>query len=656
MMNLFPCPAPSPNATDFKVAQPQKPPVALVYMPWGTISRGALGVSIISQCLKQRGFPADIYYFNIRLAEQIGIDLYAKIQGASAFFSEWFFAAPLFGKKGLGWIKNSWEELSGVEGEGIKKQILEMVDDSESLCREITEETVPRFIDHCVKMVDWSKYMVVGFSTSFAQTAASLFLAKRIKALHPHLSIVFGGANADSEMGFEILKGFDWVDYVVHGEAEDSFPRLLNAIVEGNHGDPLPGVSMRHGESLVPGYFNIERLKDLNESPVPDYSDYFRTIEQSGLQKKLRISLSFESSRGCWWGAKHHCAFCGLNGATMAFRKKTAERVYQDIMEISQTYRCLNLYAVDNILAMDYFRQLLPRLAETKLDLTLFYEVKANLTREQMKLLSLAGIKKIQPGIESLNTRLLRLMHKGVTAIQNIQLLKWCYEFGIDPSWNVLYGFPGEVPEDYSDFPRVFRLLNHLRAPSAITPVYFERFSPYHSEREKYSLTLKPLNHYRFIFPESRVDLEKMAYFFSGEWKGCQGDPSVYVEPVRQAAEEWRQHWKNKVIFCYYEKGPGFISIYDNRPLFGNTITVRKTFLNELQSQAYLFCDEHRSFKAIHEMLSNYVRKDLQPEQTHTLLSQLVNAGLMFQEEERYLALAVHCKSQPSAAEEHDSA
>jgi hypothetical protein len=63
-----------------------------------------------------------------------------------------------------------------------------------------------------------------------------------------------------------------------------------------------------------------------------------------------------------------------------------------------------------------------------------------------------------------------------------------------------------------------------------------------------------------------------------------------------------------------------------------------------------LFCDEHRSFKAIHEMLSTKVRKDLQPEQTRTMLSSLVNAGLIFQEDERYLALAVHKK--PRAAEE----
>jgi ribosomal peptide maturation radical SAM protein 1 len=621
-------------------------------MPWGPVSHGAIGLGILKQCAKRHGYSTDIHHLNIRFAEQIGVELYRKISEESALLPEWFFAAPLFGKKGLGLIANNWEEMSGTDGNRMKQLLLEMGQISESQCQKIADEAAPRFIDECVSAADWSKYMVVGFSTSFAQTAASLFLAKRIKELHSGVKIVFGGANTDSEMGFEILKGFDWVDYVVHGEAEHSFPRLLNAIADGKHHDPLPGVSERRGTTLIPGYMNAEPFKDLNDSPAPDYSDYIREIENVGLDRKIRISLLFESSRGCWWGAKHHCTFCGLNGTTMAFRKKTPERVYQDIIEISGKYRCLNLDAVDNILALDYFNQLLPKLAAASFDLNLFYEVKANLTREQVRMLRAAGIRKIQPGIESLSTRLLRLMRKGVTAIQNIQLLKWCVEFGIDPSWNVLYGFPGESPEDYSDFPRLSKLLSHLRPPRGITPITFERFSPYHFEREKYSLTIKPFVYYRFIFPESHVEMDKIAYYFSGEWEDARGNPAEYSQPLYQAVEEWQRSWKDQGIFCYYEKGPGFISIYDSRPLTGNTLVIRKTILNELQSQAYLFCDEHRSFKAIHEMLSAAVKKDLRPEHTRTMLACLVNAGLMFQEDERYIALAVHKK--PQAADEEN--
>ena len=53
-------------------------------------------------------------------------------------------------------------------------------------------------------------------------------------------------------------------------------------------------------------------------------------------------------------------------------------------------------------------------------------------------------------------------MKKGVSGLQNIQLLKWCKEIGVEPLWNFLLGFPGESPDDYrqkwglpADYPMV---------------------------------------------------------------------------------------------------------------------------------------------------------------------------------------------------------
>ncbi|WP_158942086.1 hypothetical protein [Granulicella sp. S190] len=176
---------------------------------------------------------------------------------------------------------------------------------------------------------------------------------------------------------------------------------------------------------------------------------------------------------------------------------------------MAKDYRCLTLDAVDNILAMDYFTELLPKLSNSDIDLALFFEVKANLTRCQVELLRTAGITKIQPGIESVSTRLLKLMNKGVTAIQNIQLLKFCCELGIYPYRNVLYGLPGEMAADYADFPQIFRTISHLSPPVGTSRVIFERFSPYFYDQEKYSLSLEPSPLYRLLFPESLVDMEK---------------------------------------------------------------------------------------------------------------------------------------------------
>src|SRR6185503_1042883 len=119
--------------------------------------------------------------------------------------------------------------------------------------------------------------------------------------------------------GLELINAFDWVDYVVHGEAENTLPMLIHNIFSENYFEKIPGVSMRNGSQILASSNSSMVLHDLNESPMPDYSDYLKEVERSGISKEMSILLPFESSRGCWWGAKAHCTFCGLNGGTMAF-------------------------------------------------------------------------------------------------------------------------------------------------------------------------------------------------------------------------------------------------------------------------------------------------------------------------------------------------
>ena len=63
-------------------------------------------------------------------------------------------------------------------------------------------------------------------------------------------------------------------------------------------------------------------IRDLDALPVPNYRDYMARVQASPLGKTINPRLLFQTSRGCWWGAKQHCTFCGLNGQGMAYRSK----------------------------------------------------------------------------------------------------------------------------------------------------------------------------------------------------------------------------------------------------------------------------------------------------------------------------------------------
>jgi ribosomal peptide maturation radical SAM protein 1 len=619
----------------------QGAPVALVCMPWGAIQTPSLAMAILKSLTRTAGFKPELHFLNMRFAEMLGLREYEAISTVSYFHAEWFFSQALFGPQGLKELANDWETLRDTEPtQELVKALITLSGRSEEHCAAIANHYVPRFVDACVSEIDWGNYMAVGFTTTFAQSAASLLLARRIKERWPHVKIIFGGANVDGEMGVEFLHGFDWIDYVVHGEAEISFPLLLKQIAHGTK-QRIGGVSWREGEEVFRGDQNAFGLSDLNQSPVPDYSDYIDQLERSGFRRKVPLSLYYESSRGCWWGAKHHCTFCGLNGSTMAFRSKTSSRVYSEIVELSDKYRCLKLNAADNILAMDHIAKLLPQLAEMDCDIELFYEVKANLTRQHLKTLWAAGVKRIQPGVESFSSPLLKLMRKGVTAIQNIQLLKWCRELGIEPIYNVLYGFPGETPDQYSDLPDLFRILSHLRPPGTVCPVFFERFSPYHFEKERFGLTLWPNPIYRYIFPDCRVQLDKIAYFFAGKWQGQVADPEEYIAPALTAWKEW-QALEKAGVFCCYVKGPNYITIYDNRPQRdAQPGIIRSIQLDERTSAIYLFCDENRTMRAVTEMLNARFATSFDVSEVQVWLDDLVHRDLMFREGDRYLSLAV---------------
>ncbi len=281
----------------------------------------------------------------------------------------------------------------------LRECLLRQTAGSADLCQRIADAEIPQFIANSLERINWKQYDVIGFTTTFAQSLSSLLLAKEIKRLYPHLTIILGGANVEGDMGIQLLEGFPWIDCVVHGEAESSFPQLLSNIRHGNPRVPISGVSFRIGEQVRRGDQAPTSVTNLDTLPTPDYTDYFTGLKENKLRHRIVPSLWYESSRGCWWGEKHHCTFCGLNGSSIGYRRKSPQRTYAEILELAQAYKCLNLCAADNILPNEYFRDLLPQLSELHLDLHLFYEVKANLSKLQVKQLATAGVQVIQPEI-----------------------------------------------------------------------------------------------------------------------------------------------------------------------------------------------------------------------------------------------------------------
>lgn len=604
--------------------------VALVNMPWSSASSPSIQCGLLQAVARRAGHTCDSVYLNLEFAARIGGGVYAEIADMTGerlhLLGEWLFSFAAFGETTPDADYLAEFPEAGLAGTSHATAPLW---DSPS---ELRRKVAPEWIEEVASRPVWRSYDVVGFTSTFLQNAASLALGRRLKELHPNLVLVYGGANFDSVMGPEYLRALPWLDHVVSGEADLSFPDLLAAISRDDK-QPVAGVtSQRSAGDAVPHAVPV----DMDDLPVPDYEDYFQQLERFGSRNLLgeaRVTLPLELSRGCWWGQKHHCTFCGLNALGMEFRSKSSSRAMAEVRELLRRYPSVHLDAVDNILDMRYVTSWCADMAAEHWDVNVFFEVKANLDREQLTVLRDAGILRIQPGIESLSTRVLTLMRKGSTSLINVRLLKWAKYLGVDVSWNLLLGFPGEADEDYERQLEIMPLLAHLQPPAGATRVWLERYGPYFEDSSFGFTDVAPKGCYRHIYPDD-VDLAKTAYFFDYR---VEGTCSTQIEQrLSEAVREWKRRHREQRPSLVYQRLPDRVILIDRR-----TPDARRLVLDGWQAHAYEECgDSIRSAGGV----ANALRAKghhVADEQVEDFLAACCRAGIMLADDGKHLSLAL---------------
>lgn len=536
---------------------------------------------------------------------------------------EWLFAPAAFGDQapteGNQYLDLFPSEAKWAQGLGLSAAALS----------ELRLQTLPQFVDSLLVAYDWQQYDVIGFTSTFQQNTACLALATRLKEHFPSITVIFGGANMEDCMGVGYMRAFECIDYVIRGEAEASLPTLLAKLSDGLPGHDLAGVIGRAGGELVDGGQRAP-IGPLDQVPSPEYDDFYRQASALGLRPSGYLPV--ESSRGCWWGAKHHCTFCGLNGNSIAFRAKSPERFGEELAGYSRRYLVTHFEATDNIVDMHYVEDFFRQLGDARIDYQFFYEVKANLTLRQLRTLHRGGVRRLQPGIESLSSHVLGLMRKGSNMLQNVRMLKWCKYLGIQVNWNLIFGFPGETQADYEAQLAVLRLLSHLQPPSGPARIWLERFSPYFVDRVAFPVSdVVPERSYLYVYPAT-VNLESIAYFFDYSM----GD-TVDAE-VHYSTEDWVGEWGRRATeapdFLSFRQTSDGLLVDDSRGLRTTTFDFTGTL-----GEIYLACTE--TMRSPRRVLDTVTCRTLTEREVRGALQEFCAAGLMVQENDSFLGLAL---------------
>lgn len=600
--------------------------IALVNMPFGFHIYPSIQLGTLSTLLKTHGWDVKCHYLNLQFAHQVGLPVYNQLCEKRFLVGEWLFSHILFGHTPEN--KSYLDDFHS-----------HIVDASQSidykLLLDIKTGMAPAFLHWAVDAFDWGKYNVVGFSSTFNQNVASVTLAKLIKEKYPSVKILFGGSNFESEMGFEYFRAFPWIDYAVTGEAEPVLPALMNTI---DHGGPVPKGVLHRVDGKIIYEENKQMFVDFDQYPPPDYDDYFEQLREISANSALLENpiILYETSRGCWWGEKHHCTFCGLNASTMSFRSRSKARVHSDIASLAKRYDTYRFRFVDNILEMSYIEGVFGKFAEENYDMQFFLEIKSNLSKQQIKMLGHGGVNVIQPGIESFSAPQLLEMDKGVRPMQNILCLKWSLYYGIEVSWNILTGFPGETDDDYRRQIDLLKRLIHFQPPVAVGNLWLERFSPYFTRPEEYGIKItSPGKAYAHVYDSAKIDLMKIAYDFEFETSN-QVNPSLSLE-LRQLAAEWKQrHQSDHIPYLLFTKSLEFVTVYDTRPAHQPI----KTRYDGAHARIIIFCNESpKSLEQIHShVVGNGDHSEKAMEQA---IQELENNGILYEERGKYLTLAL---------------
>lgn len=672
--------------------------VVLVQMPYGAVERPSIALGLLKAYARRAELGVDVVYGNLLFAEEVGLDVYRLVDAAppAHLLGEWTFSEAAFPD-----FEADHEEYLRIAGSSATGPLWEQVErqhpgvDRHRLAFALRREATA-FVDAMARTVLTRSPRIVGCTSMFQQHCASLALLRRIRELAPEVVTMLGGANCEGAMGRCAHEAFPWVDFIASGEADGYFGSLCRRIVERGPGLPLhelpegvwgpahrgrgagapegsgsaaPGGGSNgdspDGEAANGGPPDTVRalgglrvlgdaappraiVHDLDETAVPDYDEYFATLGSLEVSAWIEPSLVIETSRGCWWGMRNHCTFCGLNGAGMTYRSKSPERVVSEVRELIDRYGLTSFQAADNILDMSHVETVLPELEAMEEEVSIFYEVKANLKRRHLERFAAAGVRAIQPGIESMDARPLEMMKKGNDALINVQLLKWSQELDIAVYWNFLVEIPGEEDAWYLEMVDWLPAICHLEPPTGIGKLRFDRFSPYHEHPERYGLRLRPYRSYGHVYPLPPEGLADLAYYFESEQEAAGGRPLSQIETERpglarleKAIAGWQRLWAGKgptgerPVLSMRDDGET-LRLCDTRPLAER----QEHRLSGLARAVYRTLDRRLPARNLLARLRKRVDASLDWSDVEPILDDLVERRLILALESGYLALA----------------
>ena len=374
---------------------------------------------------------------------------------------------------------------------------------------------------------------LVGVTATTSGFLDGYAIASALKAISPHLPIVFGGVHV-SALGARLLKQFPLIDFLCLGEGEQT----LTELADGKDPACIHGLVWRDGDVLRTNPPR-QHLQELDALPYPAYE------KLDGFPQRYHLPLfSYVSAPGATMitsrGCPYQCSYCDRSVFQRGYRANSPEYIYGHIKYLRQKFGVRHINIYDDLFTLNRPRiqQLCTMLAEKPLGVQFNCAVRVGHADEELlKLLRRAGCLMVSLGIESGEPALLDVHKPGVYLEAVQDTVRRIQQAGLRVKGLFMMGLPGETvasAKKTSDFALGLDLddMNMAKfTPFHGAPIWGE-IAAYGEFREDWRL----MNCLNFVFLPKDIDSwETLELLYNTHVKRFYSDPA------------WRRRFRSRL-------------------------------------------------------------------------------------------------------------
>jgi radical SAM superfamily enzyme YgiQ (UPF0313 family) len=303
---------------------------------------------------------------------------------------------------------------------------------------------------YIVRLLEKIRPDVVGLSAMAWQYDTCIRIARLIRQVMPEVKIVIGGYHATlmiEEIAASPEAGI--IDFMVRGEGEDVFRRLVNALDGTDRMADIPSLSYKQNGGFV--HNDRAGLLDLSTLKLPIRDHRRLTWGYHVLNSKIEV---METSRGC----TRTCNFCSIRHMYgQHYRTFPIERILADLDDIYHKRKTRWVFLSDDNLVLD--RKRVMALCDAIIDkgykgLNLIVQadcISMSRHEEMVQKMSQAGIRSVFLGIENVSRKNLAMANKGDIVEASRQAVRFCHRYGMTVVGGLVLGFPDDDSDDLID-------------------------------------------------------------------------------------------------------------------------------------------------------------------------------------------------------------